>query len=70
MKTVPFNLFLEKNQILAVFQGLRWDEQAARGAPGMVEFPGTVERLPNGNTLIADGGDELGLGAEVVEVDP
>ncbi|MBN1104397.1 MAG: hypothetical protein JXL84_13350 [Deltaproteobacteria bacterium] len=42
----------------------------ARGAPGMVEFPGTVERLPNGNTLIADGGDELGFGAEVVEVDP
>lgn len=41
-----------------------------RGAPGMVEFPGSVERLPNGNTLIADGGDELGLGAEVVEVDP
>ena len=42
----------------------------ARGAPGMVEFPGSVERLPNGNTLIADGGDELGLGSEVVEVDP
>jgi hypothetical protein len=43
---------------------------AGRGAPGMVEFPGSVERLPNGNTLIADGGDELGLGSEVVEVDP
>ncbi len=42
----------------------------ARGAPGMVEFPGSAERLPNGNTLIADGGDELGLGSEVVEVDP
>ena len=41
-----------------------------RGAPGMIEFPGSVERLPNGNTLIADGGDELGLGAEVVEVEP
>lgn len=40
------------------------------GAPGMVEFPGSVTRLPNGNTLIADGGDELGLGSEVVEVDP
>ncbi|MEW6668011.1 MAG: phosphoadenosine phosphosulfate reductase family protein [Thermodesulfobacteriota bacterium] len=30
MKTVPFNLFLEKSRILAVFQGLRWDEQQAR----------------------------------------
>lgn len=40
------------------------------GAPGMVEFPGSVVRLPSGNTLIADGGDELGLGSEVVEVDP
>ena len=40
------------------------------GAPGMIEFPGSAERLPNGNTLIADGGDELGLGSEVVEVDP
>jgi hypothetical protein len=40
------------------------------GAPGMVEFPGSVMRLENGNTLIADGGDELGLGSEVVEVDP
>ena len=42
----------------------------ARGARGMIEFPGNAERLPNGNTLIADGGDELGLGSEVVEVDP
>ena len=41
-----------------------------RGAPGMVEFPCGVERLPNGNTLIADAGDELGFGSEVVEVDP
>jgi hypothetical protein len=41
-----------------------------RGARGMIEFPGNAERLPNGNTLIADGGDELGLGSEVVEVDP
>jgi hypothetical protein len=41
-----------------------------RGAPGMVEFPGSIERLQNGNTLIADGGDEIGYGSEVVEVDP
>ncbi len=41
-----------------------------RGAPGMLEFPGSVERLPSGNTLIADGGDEVGLGSEVIEVDP
>jgi hypothetical protein len=40
------------------------------GTPGMVEFPGSVVRLQSGNTLIADGGDELGLGSEVVEVDP
>ena len=40
------------------------------GTPGMVEFPGSLVRLDNGNTLIADGGDELGLGSEVVEVDP
>jgi phosphoadenosine phosphosulfate reductase len=30
MKTVPFNQFLEDNNITVVFQGLRWDEQAAR----------------------------------------
>ncbi len=30
MKTVPFNKFLEERGITAVFQGLRWDEQAAR----------------------------------------
>lgn len=40
------------------------------GAPGMVEFPGSAMRLAGGNTLICDGGDELGLGSEVVEVDP
>lgn len=41
-----------------------------RGAPGMVEWPNGIERLPNGNTLIADGGDITGAGSEVVEVDP
>lgn len=41
-----------------------------RGTPGMLDFPCDVERLPNGNTLITDAGDELGLGSEVIEVDP
>ncbi len=30
MKTVVFNQFIERNNIKAIFQGLRWDEQAAR----------------------------------------
>jgi len=30
MKTVVFNTYLEDNAVKAVFQGLRWDEQAAR----------------------------------------
>ena len=30
MKTVVFNAYLEENGVKAVFQGLRWDEQAAR----------------------------------------
>src|SRR4030042_4377079 len=41
-----------------------------RGIPGNVEMPLAVERLPNGNTLIADGGDHAGFGSEIVEVDP
>ncbi|PIX26095.1 MAG: hypothetical protein COZ69_01490 [Deltaproteobacteria bacterium CG_4_8_14_3_um_filter_45_9] len=41
-----------------------------RGIPGHVEMPLAVERLPNGNTLIADAGDEAGFGSEIVEVDP
>ena len=44
-------------------------EVPKRGTPGIVEFPGSVELLPNGHILIADGGDELGFGSEVVEVD-
>ncbi len=40
-----------------------------RGVPGNVEMPLAVERLPNGNTLIADAGDEAGFGSEIVEVD-
>jgi len=41
-----------------------------RGVRGNLEMPLSVERLPNGNTLITDGGDEAGLGSEVIEVDP
>lgn len=41
-----------------------------RGIRGHVEMPLAVERLPNGNTLIADAGDEAGFGSEIVEVDP
>ncbi len=36
---------------------------------GMLEFPCGVERLPNGNTLIADAGDETSHGSEIIEVD-
>ena len=41
-----------------------------RGLPGVAEFPCTAVRLANGNTLIADAGDEIGAGSEVIEVDP
>ena len=37
---------------------------------GILEFPCSVERLDNGNTLIADAGSESGRGSEVIEVDP
>ncbi len=40
-----------------------------RGTPGNLEMPGSAERLPNGNTLIADCGDEAGYGSEIIEVD-
>jgi len=36
--------------------------------PGMLDFPGYVERLPNGNTLIVDLGYWSGDGSEVIEV--
>lgn len=41
-----------------------------RGISGNIEMPLAVERLPNGNTLIADAGDEAGFGSEIVEIDP
>lgn len=40
-----------------------------RGVPGNLEMPLSVERLSNGHTLIADGGDASGFGSEVIEVD-
>lgn len=40
-----------------------------RGMPGVLEFPCTANRLPNGNTLIADAGDEIRAGSEIIEVD-
>jgi outer membrane protein assembly factor BamB len=36
----------------------------------MLEFPCDVEYLENGNILISDAGDEVGLGSEIIEVDP
>ena len=40
----------------------------SRDRAGVLEFPCSVQRLPNGNTLIADAGDELGEGSEILEV--
>jgi len=36
---------------------------------GMLDWPCGVERLPNGNTLIADAGHWSGKGSEILEVD-
>ena len=36
----------------------------------MLEYPCSVQRLSNGNTLIADAGDECRRGSEIMEVDP
>ena len=41
-----------------------------RGMPGVVEFPCTATRLPNGNTLVADAGDDVRAGSEILEIDP
>lgn len=41
-----------------------------RGQHGVLEFPCTAVRLPNGNTLVADAGDEISAGSEVIELDP
>ena len=39
-------------------------------AAGILDFPCDVERLANGNTLIADAGAEDGSGSEIIEVNP
>ena len=36
---------------------------------GVLDFPCSVRRLPNGNTLICDAGTEAGHGSELIEVD-
>jgi hypothetical protein len=44
-------------------------DRKALSPPGMLSLPTDVTRLPNGNTLITDGGDWTGFGSEVIEVD-
>lgn len=43
---------------------------ASNSRRGILEFPCGIERLANGNTLIADAGAESGTGSELIEVDP
>ncbi len=46
------------------------EDRKALSPAGMLTLPTDVTRLPNGNTLITDGGDWAGFGSEVIEVDP
>ncbi len=46
MKTVVFNAYLEDNNVKAVFQGLRWDEQPARKNDEYVEDVPEAEMVP------------------------
>lgn len=46
MKTVVFNCYLEDNNVKAVFQGLRWDEQSARKKDDYFEDVEVVELTP------------------------
>ena len=46
MKTVVFNTYLEDNDIKAVFQGLRWDEQPARKKDEYVDDVEAAELIP------------------------
>lgn len=46
MKTVVFNRYLEENNVQAVFQGLRWDEQVARKQDDYVEEVAAAELIP------------------------
>jgi len=38
MKTVVFNSYIEQNEVKAVVQGLRWDEQSARAKDAYFEY--------------------------------
>jgi phosphoadenosine phosphosulfate reductase len=46
MKTVVFNTYLEDNNVKAVFQGLRWDEQPARTKDEYVDDVEAAELTP------------------------
>ena len=47
MKTAVFNTYLEDNNVKAVFQGLRWDEQPARKNDTYIEDVQTEELTPS-----------------------
>jgi phosphoadenosine phosphosulfate reductase len=46
MKTVVFNTYVEENDVKAVFQGLRWDEQPARKNDPYIEEAEAGELSP------------------------
>lgn len=46
MKTVMFNMFIEKHNIKAIFQGLRRDEQVARKEDDYVEVKEAAHLIP------------------------
>lgn len=46
MKTVVFNMYLTENNVKAVFQGLRWDEQPARKNDPYVEETPAQDLVP------------------------
>jgi phosphoadenosine phosphosulfate reductase len=46
MKTVVFNTYIEDNDVKAVFQGLRWDEQPARKNDPYVEEVASAHLVP------------------------
>jgi phosphoadenosine phosphosulfate reductase len=46
MKTVVFNTYIEDNNVKAVFQGLRWDEQPARKNDEYVEEVAEAHLVP------------------------
>lgn len=46
MKTVVFNTYIEDNDVKAVFQGLRWDEQPARKNDPYIEEAAAAHLVP------------------------